>query len=258
MPTYRELLESPDWKTKREQIIKRDYHTCQKCNNHKLLDARSLAIANFPKRRKDFTVYSLSEYHNPPEEYKTLFIPNRLNIPDIDLVIYFSIENNNIKLLAARISYPDDPYRLMLFHNKEMFDKEKLGFGEIFKLESELNDNQITNALLNQSAFEKFENYDWLYIAGLHVHHTYYQDSLLPWQYPQSALTTLCWYCHEEFHSNQKVKHLDKEGTQIGYLTPCFRCHGAGYFPEYFHVEQGICFRCEGAKYEELISNTQS
>lgn len=38
-------------------------------------------------------------------------------------------------------------------------------------------------------------------------------------------------------------------------FTPCKRCAGYGYFPEYKHVENGICFRCGGNRYEELITH---
>jgi hypothetical protein len=36
-------------------------------------------------------------------------------------------------------------------------------------------------------------------------------------------------------------------------LTPCARCHGAGGFPEYRHVQNGVCFRCHGSRYDEFI-----
>ena len=38
-------------------------------------------------------------------------------------------------------------------------------------------------------------------------------------------------------------------------FTPCVRCNGMGYFPEYKKIENGICFRCRGARYEELIES---
>lgn len=38
-------------------------------------------------------------------------------------------------------------------------------------------------------------------------------------------------------------------------LTPCHRCKGAGFFPEFRHVSNGVCFRCNGSRYEELFNN---
>jgi hypothetical protein len=49
------------------------------------------------------------------------------------------------------------------------------------------------------------------------------------------------------------LDYLDENGERIGFLTPCLKCFGAGAFPEYNHIQNGICFRCNGAKYEEFI-----
>lgn len=88
---------------------------------------------------------------------------------------------------------------------------------------------------------------------GLHVHHKYYIEDKLPWDYPEDALITMCAKCHYEFHLNNQVDYFDKNGQKL-ILTPCYRCHAAGHFHEYKHVQAGICFRCNGAKYEEHIS----
>lgn len=88
----------------------------------------------------------------------------------------------------------------------------------------------------------------------LQVHHKYYQKGKLPWEYPDEALTALCWECHENLHKNIKVPYLNEAGIEIGTLNPCARCHGAGWFPEFNHIQNGICFRCNGKKYEEFLS----
>ena len=97
--------------------------------------------------------------------------------------------------------------------------------------------------------------FNWSEVKNLHVHHKYYQRSKSPWDYPNEALVTLCWKCHEDIHSKEKTKWLDENGQVLGSLTPCSRCFGAGVFPEFNHVQNGICFRCDGAKYEEFITN---
>lgn len=54
----------------------------------------------------------------------------------------------------------------------------------------------------------------------MHVHHMWYEDDFpAPWQYPDYALITLCYKCHEdeEFHKNfttHGVKYL----LQLGFL----------------------------------------
>lgn len=89
----------------------------------------------------------------------------------------------------------------------------------------------------------------------LHVHHNYYVLSNLPWEYPDQALITLCNWCHWDFHERNGVPVYEsaEKLNNLNY-TACNRCNGAGHFPEYDHVQNGICFRCNGLKYEELIS----
>lgn len=93
--------------------------------------------------------------------------------------------------------------------------------------------------------------------ATLHVHHTYYLYDHYAWQYDDSALITYCSQCHAEFHENNEVPiYIERNGKKINMnFTPCVRCNGMGYFPEYKKIENGICFRCRGARYEELIES---
>lgn len=92
------------------------------------------------------------------------------------------------------------------------------------------------------------KNYKWIEIKHLHIHHTYYQQGKYAWQYPNEALLTLCWDCHEELHENTEIEIKDVNGVTVGKKNVCSRCHGAGYIPKYSHVEQGICFSCYGEK----------
>lgn len=96
--------------------------------------------------------------------------------------------------------------------------------------------------------------------SPLQVHHKHYIYGLDPWEYKDSELITLCEHCHGELHAKHSVPVYRLEGGNLVevHLTPCSRCGGAGWFPEYKHVEGGICFRCHGAKYDELISVVES
>jgi len=90
----------------------------------------------------------------------------------------------------------------------------------------------------------------------LHVHHKFYIDGKLPWEYEDDALVSLCNWCHWDIHQREivPVYSINNEGKLVPLkLTPCSRCNGAGWFPEYTHVNSGICFRCNGARYEERI-----
>lgn len=91
----------------------------------------------------------------------------------------------------------------------------------------------------------------------LHIHHTYYVDEYLPWEYKDDCLETLCLHCHTKMHQEQVVPVYKKndEGKYCKHFhTPCTRCYGAGILPQYHYYLDGICLRCYGARYEELIS----
>ena len=88
----------------------------------------------------------------------------------------------------------------------------------------------------------------------LHVHHLYYVLSKYPWEYEDRALVTLCNNCHLEIHKVEIIPVYEiKEGERMKIpASTCSRCHGAGYFPQYNHVEAGVCFQCRGERYTNL------
>ena len=91
--------------------------------------------------------------------------------------------------------------------------------------------------------------------VALQVHHKHYIYGLDPWEYKDSELVTLCDSCHSYVHAHFEVPVYRLDGNTLVKVqyTLCCRCGGAGWFPEYRHVQGGVCFRCHGAKYEELI-----
>lgn len=92
--------------------------------------------------------------------------------------------------------------------------------------------------------------------SELHVHHKFYIEGLDPWEYNDSDLVTLCERCHSDLHNSRVVPYYwEKNGNLYQFdKRPCSRCNGAGYFPEYHHVQRGICFRCLGQRFEESVS----
>ena len=44
----------------------------------------------------------------------------------------------------------------------------------------------------------------------LHVHHKYYTIGKNPWEYPNNALTTLCYTCHKKEHTGKSIKEFIK------------------------------------------------
>jgi hypothetical protein len=91
--------------------------------------------------------------------------------------------------------------------------------------------------------------------SGLQVHHRYYVLSKLPWDYPDDALLTLCQVCHVELHRTQQVPvYEEMDGKLVKRsLRPCIRCLGAGWFPQWTHIEEGVCFKCRGAMFTQEV-----
>ena len=90
----------------------------------------------------------------------------------------------------------------------------------------------------------------------LHIHHKYYINKRLPWQYIKTCFEVLCKHCHFNFHKENEVPYLIEQNNtliQVNNMTACTRCCGAGHLPQYHYYHNGICFKCMGAKYNELI-----
>lgn len=49
---------------------------------------------------------------------------------------------------------------------------------------------------------------------SLNCHHTYYVSGKKPWEYPLSALLTLCKECHTRLHSETKVQTRPPKSNQ--------------------------------------------
>jgi 5-methylcytosine-specific restriction endonuclease McrA len=235
---YKELLLTLEWKSKRAEIINRDDLKCSNCNNLELIKDSLIGLLKY----------------GGPNDNGTLFKFYGLNLSG-------EIISKKIFIKRGTILKPFTVPQISIAYLDRDFEDEK--FGRVLAIrhyrinnENELPlDYRSDQFKLNTYKLKDkaLENYSWKVVSALHVHHTYYQVNLPPWKYPSDSLQTLCWICHENLHKTQIVSYLDENGIEIGSLTPCLRCHGAGWFPEYKHIEEGVCFRCNGAKYEELI-----
>jgi hypothetical protein len=88
----------------------------------------------------------------------------------------------------------------------------------------------------------------------LHLHHTYYVRNTLPWDYPDACFQVLCESCHKSEHLNKTFRMYASHSLgQSQHLTPCDKCFGSGYLPEYDYHMDGVCFRCQGAGFKELM-----
>ena len=216
--SYEELLNQEEWHLKRQQILRRDKNRCQNCSNKEIL--RLSQKAKFENiafvAQSDFYISESTKiYYRMTIEHPTNKTPRLTE----KLTIY-GLPSSNIQSCA-------------------------------FYIADEIDSEGVERCLVN-IIHDELSN-DFIYVRGLHVHHTYYQDKKQPWDYPNESLKILCWICHERLHSVEKVPWRDEHGRSKGELTPCFRCGGSGYLPQYYYHQNGICFRCRGAKFEEFL-----
>ena len=260
--TYPEQLTQPEWKEKRDSILIRDNYKCSRCGH-------SPTIMQFGEK-----------YLGYDSNCKTI------ESDDIQHITFFSFEEHKrvfgysgieVKLAKSSpegsnnygpIAMTDNGIMILL----PMSIDECASLGNLSLEERRAILNQI--AIISLRSGESYncfipEGYNLEkmqlkvpfisdYRINLNVHHKYYLFSAKAWQYPDDALVTLCEHCHMLVHEETSVKiytfDANNQRIEMNY-TPCQKCHGAGYFPQWNHVEHGICFRCYGARYEELIQH---
>lgn len=259
--TYAELLQANEWQAFRQYILERDKKTCKICKNANLLKDCNRGSLIFSHAKDGFQAYRLGEgadkkhiYIKDSEtKYNRKKIPVKYKLPSEFLenchAFCQSIDNKSFLVASKTQNKYEEFYLLTDKFGLNLL--EPINAAVKFYLESVL--KCTYEEVLEYFKTESFENIEWKIIKGLHVHHKYYQNGKKPWEYRFDALITVCWKCHEEIHKGEPVPHYDESFKRIGNLTPCSRCHGAGYFPEYLHIEEGICFRCRGAMYDEFF-----
>lgn len=241
---YQFQLESPEWQNKRNEILKRDHNRCQICD-----------------RGKSVYVNINKQYWNVGVNYgesKNVVLPTPLCISDFKKLI--QAETINI------IKHPNDGNSLIAISNNGIFGNVIVN--QLSDLQSvdnlQINLTKLSSGLLSfvvhcRNIPSNINNVNTLYLSKnpivLNVHHKRYIIQRKAWEYADEDLITLCNECHTKIHQAIGVRvYSDENGymEQIS-LTPCSRCSGTGYFPEYKHIQNGICFRCRGARFEELI-----
>ncbi len=260
--TYPQQLDQPEWKEKRESIMQRDGHKCLRCGHSPTLfeyegkfygydlDCREIdnsCITNIAfysrEEHKQKFGYSTIDVKWIRSSQETINNFGPLAITDNGLLVLVPLSIPECESLATR----SDEDRRELF-NRIVIISLKSGECYHVLLSREMN---IDNFHLRIPFISDHR-------ISLNVHHKYYLYSSKAWEYPDSALITLCEHCHLLVHKETSIKvytyDANHQMIEMNY-TPCLRCHGAGYFPQWNHVEHGVCFRCRGARYEELISN---
>jgi hypothetical protein len=260
--TYIELLQLSEWITKRNEIVERDRNKCQNCLNQKYLYKTVVPFNILPYLDKTKIIIDEEPFEILVDKNFTHF----LNFKKIgkESVVILDVFGDKTQIIGFCV--------LDIFFTKKQIEEEseQLISQEVEELTSnESRKNAIKKYLTSYSIkhleikkelsiryinenIKKEDSIKWFDIKNLHVHHKYYQKGRLPWEYPNDALITLCWDCHENLHKNESIPFIDENGKEIGKLKPCPKCFGAGYFPEYNHIQNGVCFECNGAKYKEF------
>lgn len=233
MASYQELLEDDNWRFRRKEVIVRDKMNCKYCDNNSLKEHYLETIGVLFANNEEKAAYYVKNPNGGNNPVKTF-----LNAKDCFLE-----------------DYPVLFQKYLVFYIPKVIDIQatniipNIAIRRLKQEEFTLRGKNIENI-----RFEPIltENMTWRTNHSLHVHHQYYQIGKLPWEYPDEALITLCWSCHEKIHLTTKIPILNEHGRQLKDLTPCHRCMGAGEFPQYRHIIHGLCFECQGGRYEEF------
>lgn len=169
---YSEKLNCDEWREKRVSIIKRDNNVCVKCLNEYYLNRYVRGfILEISKRFSVSTAFNRSD---PRFRWNYFEVLLRLdNGKEFNESINTDIEIENTSILQQA--------KILISYENNKTTIEGIYTGETHP------------------------NIKWYYARNLEVHHTYYIDEKLPWEYPDSALITLCSSCHKELHENSEV-----------------------------------------------------
>jgi 5-methylcytosine-specific restriction endonuclease McrA len=222
---YYEQLCTNEWRRKREEILARDKRKCQHCYNASIVRDNHIGI--FKKWAKKPAIFSFTEN-------KILFRIQPVNIRGGDFICFYTRPHKTSIVVGITKEHWAPKQRTIPL--EVVLDEDQKG-------------GNWYDAPSRADLLERINRLEWLYVWNIHIHHKYYQQGLMAWEYPDSALVTLCWQCHEQLHENEEIEIRDTSGKTIRHELPCKRCMGAGRLPEFSHVQGGICFACWGRRY---------
>lgn len=221
---YKIQLTQEAWFSKREEILKRDGFACTICG----------------KKRSEFRrMAKFKDIAGEPEivDYnalKTLGLPlNTLNTDYNDKLIFS-------KKWVSVAKYIGDTSRPFVF--------EDLRFCQKYLSRKSTNKKEYPSIF-----FFYADAYDCENRVDLNVHHKYYVKGCMAWEYDNDSLTLLCSECHKNLHHEQVINVYsskpEAQGREVEldhYAEICGRCSGAGIFPQYYYIDEGVCWECHG------------
>lgn len=246
---YVSQLESPKWHKRRDEILARDKHRCRMCGKGKSVWRKfNDTFYNFgiDYSCSDISVEDIIQTKFSVDEFKLLINAGAIELKVIqESGVIAGVSDNGI--LGVMDSNAISASKSGNASEKVEFNLVRHKSGMLYFLvnlkDADLSKVKTKTAYLTETPL------------FLNVHHKHYIIQHKAWEYDDEDLVTLCNECHTKVHQSIGAPvYSDKNGFMKEIqLTPCLRCGGTGYFPEYKHVEHGICFRCRGARFEELI-----
>lgn len=249
---YIELLNTENWKNKREQILIRDNHECQRCgisksnNFHgkifKIGDniENNYKINFFKDENLNTTLVSLKADNSSEYICKSDIHNSKIN-RNQEYVITINYAKKNI------IKYPFNGSTIDNLKENLFLKKTTNEFlVDMITYEDEIKNNlevDIEAFWLIEYGIENFSCKDG---TKLEVHHKCYRKNVPIWDQNESEYVTLCNICHEIIHNNQLIPFYNENGRIIQFMTPCLKCNGTGYLKQFQHISNGVCFSCYG------------
>ena len=221
---YQAQLNSTEWNLKRNKILSRDNHKCQICG--RVESKRALINGKWWNYGIDYNSlpygiipisFSVADFKNLIYA-KTIYI---LRYGESDKFVAISdngVISDVIVNTEANFQSSDNFQINLIKHHSGL-----MSFAMI--------DKDIPSDCVNM----RYAAYLSEIPVILNVHHKHYIIQRKAWEYPDEDLVTLCRECHLKVHQAIGVKVYSDENGYMKriHLTPCLRCSGTGYFPEY-------------------------
>ncbi len=250
--SYQELLKTPEWGSKKIEILKRDNYTCQRCGTGvnsriKTLETKfeikdNISFTPYPKASKDFRKTNL-KFHPNLDGFP---IKTNLSVSELN-------HNLNLVLICQYRKKDNFTYPFVATLGEVYFDPE---------VQQAVDDDLMINLWrkhLNISSdleidlegiylVDRKDYSEVAYLKNsilLEVHHKCYRKNVSIWDQANDEYVTLCNICHDITHENQDIPWLDERDRKVNSIK-CDRCYGKGYLPHYRYVQNGVCFKCSG------------
>lgn len=186
-------MESPEWRLKRESILKRDGYKCTKCKleRPKFLGInRKVGVLDY----KEFSSHGRLYLDLDNNKAHLMFYPGLTIFSKTETYIYGNITNSKAEDLKFAEQSIDGKSRLICF-------------------------------------IDEFSNDDIK--PDLNVHHKYYVQGKKAWEYNDVALVTLCADCHMQEHLQNEIFIYTVNGNKFSKVEICYKCSGSGHLREY-------------------------